>query len=105
MQDKRITQAIFKVVDEINEQLARDRQLDKSLDTVLFGSSGILDSLELVSFIVAAEEKIKEEFGIGLKLTDEKLMTYKNSPLQSIGKLIEHISSRLEEKLNGAKEI
>ena len=53
---------VFKALDELNEQLSGKNKIKKSLDTVLFGQKGCLDSLGLVNLIVAVEQEIEEEF-------------------------------------------
>ena len=47
------------------------KKLPKSLDTVLTGESGKLDSLGLVIFIVEVEERIQNDLGINISLADE----------------------------------
>ncbi|MCX5695202.1 MAG: acyl carrier protein [Candidatus Omnitrophica bacterium] len=102
MTDKaRVVQAIFRAVDEVNELLPEEQQSEKSLDTVLFGKNGRLDSLGIVIFFVAVEKKIEKEFGVVIMLTDEKIMSQKNNPLQTIETLVDYVSMHLEEKLNG----
>ena len=46
-------------------------KLPKSVDTILTGESGKLDSLGLVTFIVAVEERIQNDLGITISLADE----------------------------------
>ena len=96
--DEKVTGLIFNVVDEINQQLPKNNQLKKSTDTILFGKSGVLDSLGLVNFIVSTEQKIEEELETTISLTDEKAMSQKNSPFKSIGTLADYIVSILKEK-------
>ena len=98
--DEKVIGLIFNVVDEINQQLSKNNQLKKSTETILFGKSGILDSLGLVNFIVSTEQKIEEEFGTTISLTDEKAMSQKNSPFKSIGTLADYIISILKVKIN-----
>lgn len=98
--DEKIIGLIFNVVDEINQQLPKNNQLKKSTDTILFGKSGVLDSLGLVNFIVSTEQKVEEEFGTTISLTDEKAMSQKNSPFKSIRTLADYIISMLKEKRN-----
>lgn len=89
---ERILQAIYNAVDEINEQLPKGKKLDKSLDTVLFGRPGKLDSLGLVSLIVAVEQNIQEEFGTAVTLADERALSQRNSPFRTIATLSEYIA-------------
>ena len=99
---ERMTEAVFQAIDELNDILPPERQLHKSLDTVLYGSSGRLDSLELVNLIVAAEQNIEDEFGVPITLADERAMSQRNSPFRSVATLVTYISSLLGEQLKVA---
>jgi acyl carrier protein len=98
--NERILQAIYRAVDEVNESLPAQRRLAKSPDTVLFGRAGTLDSLGLVNLIVAAEREVQEEFGASIALADEKAMSERNSPFQSIATLAAYIAGLLEAPTN-----
>jgi len=71
--------------------------LDKSIDADLFGGKGKLDSLGLVSFVVATEQEIEEEFGVPISIADERAMSQKNSPFKTLGTFADYISLLLEE--------
>ena len=92
----KIIQTIFAVIDELKQQVPVIQQLDKSVDTVLFGQAGQLDSLGLVNLIVATEQKIEEEFGVAMTLADEKALSHESSPFRTIGTLADYISLLLE---------
>lgn len=96
-----ILRLIFSAVNEINQQLPKDQQLVKSIDTVLFGQQGKLDSLGLVNLIVATEQKIEEELGVAITIADEKAMSQKHNPFKTIGSLSDYISLLLKEGENG----
>lgn len=87
---------LFEVVDEINDESAPDRKLAKSLDTVLLGRQGKLDSMGLVRFIVATEQKLTEQVGVPLSLTDEKAFSQEHSPFQTVGTLLDFIIRELQ---------
>ena len=101
MQDQRITRAIFRAVEEINQQLPIDKQLEQSLDTVLWGKSAKLASIDLVNLIVTTEQNIEEEFGLTVTLADERAMSLEKSPFRTIGTLADYIGSLLPERVNG----
>jgi len=98
--DQRVVDTIYRVVDDVNEQLPEERHLEKSVNTRIFGESGRLDSLGLVSFVVAAEQEFETEFGKPVSLTDERAMSQKNSPFRSIGSFAEYVSVLLRETLD-----
>ena len=94
--NEKVVKAVFKAVDEVNQQLTSKQRVDKSLNTVLTGPSAKLDSLGLVNFIVATEQEVEEEFGISISLADERAMSSTNSPLRTIGTLVDYISMLLD---------
>jgi acyl carrier protein len=69
-------------------------------ETRLFGSHGILKSIELVSLIVDLEEKIAEKYAIPLILADERAMSQNRSPFRTISSLAQYIYKLLEEESN-----
>jgi acyl carrier protein len=59
-------------------------------DTPLFGREGVLDSLGLVALVVAVEQAIEDEYGIGVSLADERALSQSKSPFRTIGALAEY---------------
>jgi acyl carrier protein len=100
MTREEIKQAIFNVLDEINQELPQEKQLKKSETTVLFGQFGQLDSLGLVNLIVAIEEKLEEECNVSITLADEKAMSQRNSPFRTVASLIDYIAMLLNEEID-----
>ena len=96
--EENILNAIFSAIDTVNDDLSKKRKISKSIDENLYGKNGCLDSLGLVNLIVALEEEIEDEFDIALVLTDEKALSQKNSPFQSIRSLSNFILNQLNEK-------
>jgi len=97
MDKEKIEQLIFEVIDEFNIQYNGRYQLTKSQDTVLFGREGILDSLGLVSFIAAIEEKFEDTFGKVMTLADARAVSQKNSPFRSVATLIDYLKEIINE--------
>lgn len=97
MSDKKaILKSIYAVIEETNSELPSSQHLEHSEDTILFGSKGKLDSLGLVNFIVAVEQRIEEDFSRPVSLTDEKAMSQRTSPFRTVGTLAEYVASLLE---------
>jgi D-alanine--poly(phosphoribitol) ligase subunit 2 len=94
---EKVIQAIFDAMDEINEQRPESRQLEKSADTVLFGESGLLDSLGLVNLIVAVEQRLEDDFGVSVALADEKAMSRRSSPFRTVKTLADYAASLIGE--------
>jgi len=83
--------AIYRAVDWINGELPPDRQLIKARETRLLGSQSVLDSMHLVSLIVAIEREVEDIFGVPLTLVDERALSMKESPFRSIQSLADYI--------------
>ena len=90
----KIIQSIMDAIDEINERYPEEERLSKSVDTVLTGESGKLDSLGLVSFVVAVEERIQNDLGVKISLADE--IGNVDGALRTPATLAEHISNELQ---------
>jgi acetyltransferase-like isoleucine patch superfamily enzyme/acyl carrier protein len=92
----RITRAIFRALDILNEQLPQEKRLAKTFATVLWGQDGGLDSLGLVNLIVAVEESIAEEFGVAIPLTNGKLPLESSVFVLTVGSLGAYVGDLLE---------
>src|SRR4029453_1030288 len=96
-----IVAAIYRAVDWINGELSPDRQLIKAPETRLLGSQSVLDSMRLVSLIIAIEREMEDTFGVALTLADERALSMKESPFRSIQSLADYIALRINEAGNG----
>ena len=56
-------------------------------ETVLLGRGGCLDSLALVTLVVALEEAVEERCDKTVALADEEAFSQKRSPYRTIGRL------------------
>ena len=93
--EQRVTEAIYRAVDEINESRMAGQKLEKRPDTPLWDRSSRLDSLGLVSLIVATEMSLEEEFGVPVNLSEGALITHDATPLRNIGALAQYVSTLL----------
>jgi acyl carrier protein len=67
-----------------------------SEDTTLFGQGGILDSMGLVSVVVALEQAIEDKFNVNISLADAKAMSQKHSPYRTIGALADYAGGLMQ---------
>ena len=100
MKTEEVQETIFEVLDELNEMLPSEHRLQKSLATELIGKESPLDSVGLVNLIVLTETKIEEHFGYPLTLVETISLSPEDSPLHTVGRLIDHICELLEECQN-----
>lgn len=98
---EKILEVLYGVVDTTNKGKTPDQKLEKSLNTVLFGSSSALDSLGLINFIVAVEEQIESAFGETIVLADDRALSQDPVPFSSLGALSNYIEILLMERKNG----
>ena len=96
--DGKISRAVFSAVDELNKQLPKGVQVEKSLDAPLYGAAGKLESLDFVTFIMEVEEKIKAEFGVDITIADENLLSKEKSPFSSVRTLTEYLEEVLKQE-------
>lgn len=93
---EQIEKIIIEALVELNEELESELLESPTAETKLFGGSGALDSLALVSFIADLEERISEELDQDIILADEKAMSQRTSPFRSVESLTNYIDSILE---------
>lgn len=96
MQDN-IEKIIIEALEELNEELENDSLNSPQKDTKLYGGSGALDSLALVSLITDLEERVSDEFDKDIVLADEKAMSQRTSPFRTVTSLTEYIEKLLAE--------
>jgi hypothetical protein len=94
---EKITEALYAAIDDVNRERPSDRQLSKSPETALYGSASDLDSLGLVNFVVAAEQRILAAFGKTLVLADDRALAQEPSPFRSVGALADYVEVLLRE--------
>ena len=92
---EQVTALVYRAVDEINGELTPEQQLAKNPATVLFGTEATIDSMGLVSFIVAVEEQLSEELGLSMTLADDKAMSMERSPFKTLATLIQYVQNRI----------
>ncbi len=71
---EQIMGVIFEVIDRMNESRDPAQQLEKSVNAVLIGDSGKLDSLGFVNLVVDLEGRIQEVFNKEISVVDLVLM-------------------------------
>jgi acyl carrier protein len=64
--------------------------------TRLFGQEGLLDSMALVSVVIAIEQQISDKYGKGVALADEKALSQRSSPYRSVETLADYALTQLQ---------
>ena len=95
---EKIIDVIFRAIDEVNLQLPREGRLEKSKDASLFGNSGKLDSLGLISFVTAIEQNIEEDLGMPIPVLEEIEALEDENPFETVTALADYLTVLLERK-------
>jgi acyl carrier protein len=93
-----ILKVIYESISDLNFQLSRERRIEPSPATVLFGAGGRLDSLGLANFIVIAEQKLDESFGFRIDLTENDPFSPETGHFRTIEALATYISELISNK-------
>ncbi len=95
---QKIEEIIIGVLQDINDDIESETLKNPMKETKLFGEDGALDSLALVSMITDLEGEIHDEFEKDIILADEKAMSQKNSPFNTVESLINYIDMLINEQ-------
>lgn len=90
-----ITALVQACVSELNRQLPSEERIDDTPETVLTGEGGRLDSLSIVTLLVAVEEALANRFGREVPLLDNPDLWEENGPYRTLGGLTGFIAGRL----------
>lgn len=92
-----ILEALYAAADDVNRQRSGQALLEKTPETALFGSASALDSLGLVNYIVAAEQRIEQACGRSVILADDRALSHEPSPFSSIRALADYVEALFRE--------
>ncbi len=93
---ERILDIIITQAKELNEELTNKIPVGQGPDAPLFGKGGVLDSVALVTLIVAVEQAVEDEFDAALTIADEKAMSQKTSPFRTVGSLADYVQKLIK---------
>lgn len=86
---------ILSALQEVKEQMGKEIHFSVGPDTRLYGRGSDLDSLGLVHLIVEVEEKVAEQYGLAVTLTDEKALSQEHSPFRTANSLATYVARLL----------
>lgn len=95
----KIAELVHRTVDELNDEfgLENNAKLPKDDSSVVYGHGSVIDSMVLVSLIVAVEETVRRELNLSVTLANEKAMSMQRSPFRTLGSLIDYVTSVVDE--------
>jgi len=90
-----LTRLIIDSTRELAAEQGLELQGEPRPETQLFGDGGVLDSMALVSLVIAVEQAIEEKYGVGVALADEKALSQRSSPYRTIASLAAYAAGEL----------
>jgi hypothetical protein len=91
----KLLEAIYRAIDEANQQQEADRKIAKAPGTVLLGDASFLDSVGLINFVIALEQQVEQRLGATVSLTANPDMFSTESPLRSVQTLADFLAQEL----------
>ncbi|MCY7342795.1 MAG: acyl carrier protein [Pseudonocardia sp.] len=86
--ETRIVELIVRTLRALGEEGVVDLDgVEPTATTDLFGAEGLLDSIGLVSLVVAVEEALDDELGIRVGLADDRALSQRHSPYRTVSSL------------------
>lgn len=86
-----IRDEIYDAIDQLNKQNPDRAQIEKSLETALFGKGSKLDSLGLINLLVAVEQNIESRMNVVITLADDRALSQEVSPFSTVHTLVDYI--------------
>jgi hypothetical protein len=93
-----ITEVVFAAIDETNLELPADELIRRTADAPLTGPGGQLDSLGVISFMIAVENELEGQLGVTVALSEEILNSPQDDPFQRVDTLVDFILGLCERK-------
>ncbi len=93
----RIEEIVLDAIRSANRARTPDKQLPVSSRAVIFGAGSPLDSLGLVALLIDIEEAFAAE-SVDLILSDERAVSLRHSPFQTVTTLVEYIQTDLDRR-------
>lgn len=90
-------QQLIDLIIETAKELGEDElSLSENLtgDSRLFGKDGLLDSMGLVTLVIAVEQAIEEQLQKSVSLADEKALSQSSSPYRTVATLADYAISQ-----------
>jgi len=91
MTDQVVRDVVINLLRSMNDEFRTPIPVEQGDAAPLFGNGGTLDSIELVSLVVALEQELENRFGQKVTLADERAFSASRSPFRTVGSLIAYV--------------
>jgi len=91
-----ILKIVHAAIDDVNDQMDSNR-IEKDPQAALYGPGGVLDSMGIISLIVAVEQHAQDDLGVSVTLASDQAMSAAQSPFRTVATLTEYVARLLEQ--------
>jgi D-alanine--poly(phosphoribitol) ligase subunit 2 len=91
MEREQALRLVFEAIDQVNQQLPAAKRLAKKPDTVIVGPGGPLDSLGIVTFVIALEETLGDDLSRSVQRLDESALSDAEGPFHTVDSLVQYL--------------
>ena len=96
-EEETVRTLVLEALNAVNQLRPVGNRFAVADDMLVYGGGGVLDSLELVHFVVDVEQRLEEQLGAVVTLADERAVSQKRSPFRSVGSFVDFVIGRLAE--------
>src|SRR5690349_2202762 len=90
---ERVEAIVYEALNQINAARPEEMRIACNNDEALLGTSGALDSLDLVSFLLNVETGVSEQLSVSVHLTASPTIFDCGGPLTRVGLLVDYVVS------------
>lgn len=92
-----INQVVISTFKQVLADSEKTFEGEPAADTMIMGPDSPFDSVDLVTFIVALEQILEDDWDISVILADDRAMSQTESPFKSIGSISNYIELLIKE--------
>lgn len=98
MSQQTLEKLVYPVVAEIGQTLPDGAEFPQLPSTVLVGNGAVLDSVNLVYFILALEDYVESATGKRIRMVTEHAMSRNRSPFRTLSSVAEYVDELMAPK-------
>jgi len=97
---EKVENAVFRAFDEVRVLLSENERIDKSSE---FRISDSLDSLAIINLLILTEQKVQDDLGVAIVLTDGRTALSEMKPLSTTKSFVDYVVFLVREAENVAR--
>lgn len=98
MTREEINQVVVNTFKQVASDNEKTYEGEPDAATAIMGQESPFDSVDLVTFIVALEQTLEDDWNVSIILADDRAMSQAVSPFKTIGSISDYIEMLIKEK-------